>query len=164
MFTAEIKHCTAQINIAVSSVLFCIMNYQTPCEYFNGCKCTSTVMATRQSVGFYWFHAWQSGWFSKIQSPMFLDQMLVNTPPVLYALAIRVVYGFDTRLRGMCEVTPYMEATTACHCISIIYHTLQCYITYIPLCSALIFTSSVVHIYICDRIFENQPFRCAWNN
>ena len=47
-------------------------------------------------------------------------------------LAIRVLYGFGIRLRGMCEVTPYMEATTAsrgisqyttlCSAISVIYH------------------------------------------
>ena len=79
-------------------------------------------------------------------SSMFLAQMLVNISPVLYALAIRVVYGFGIRLRGMCKVTPYMETTTACCGISVIYHTLQCYITYIPQRGALIFTSSVVHI------------------
>jgi len=46
----------------------------------------------------------------------------------------------------MCKVTPYTESTTACHGvhISLIYHALQCYITYIPRCGALIFTSSVV--------------------
>ena len=33
---------------------------------------------------------------------------------------------------GMCEVTLYIEATTACRGILLIYHTLQCYITYIP--------------------------------
>ena len=58
--------------------------------------------------------------------------MLVNTSPVLYTLAIKVVYGFGIRLCGMCEVTPHMEATTACRGISLIYHTLQCgtYIAY----------------------------------
>jgi len=48
----------------------------------------------------------------------------------------------------MCEVTLYMEAATACHGISVIYHTLQCFITYIPWRGALIFTSSVLHIFI----------------
>ena len=48
-------------------------------------------------------------------------------------LAIRVVYGFGISLRGTCEVTPCMEATTACHGISLIYHTV---FTYKPQCSA----------------------------
>ena len=51
-------------------------------------------------------------------------------------LAIRVAYGIGIRLHGMCEVTPYMEATTACRGISLIYHTLQCYITYTTWCNA----------------------------
>ena len=55
---------------------------------------------------------------------------------------------FDTRLHKMCGVTPYMEVTTAWCGISLIHHALQGYITYIPRCSALIFTSSVVHIFI----------------
>jgi len=76
---------------------------------------------------------------------MFLVQMLVVTFPVRYALEIRAVYGFGIRLHGMCEVTPYMKATIACRDISLIYHTLQCYITYIPWHGALIFTSIVVH-------------------
>jgi len=52
---------------------------------------------------------------------------------LLYSLAIRAVYDFGIRLHGMCEVTPYMEATTAYafRGISLIYHTLQCYITFI---------------------------------
>ena len=48
--------------------------------------------------------------------------MVVNACPLLYVLAIRVVYGFGIRLRGMCEVTPCMEATTASRGISLIYH------------------------------------------
>ena len=62
-------------------------------------------------------------------------------------LKLELFYGFDIRLHEMCEVTPYMEATTAYQGISVIYHTLQSYISYIPRCSALIFTSSV-YIYL----------------
>ena len=61
-----------------------------------------------------------------------LALILVNTSGLIYALAIGVVYGFGIRLRGMCEVTPYMEATTAsrgisqyttlCSAVSVIYH------------------------------------------
>ena len=54
------KYCTAQINITVSSVIACI-NYQ---KYFTNCMCFA--MATRWSTGFYSFHAWLNGWFSKI--------------------------------------------------------------------------------------------------
>jgi len=63
---------------------------------------------------------------------MILAQILVNTSPLLYAFAIKVVYGFGIGLRGICEVTPYMEATTACRGILLMYYTYQCYITYIP--------------------------------
>ena len=90
----------------------------------------------------------QGGYTSSFIALIFLAQMLVNTCLLLYALETRVVYGFGIRLRGMCEVTPYMEATTASKGISVIYHTLQCYISYIPRRSALIFTSSVVRITI----------------
>ena len=73
----------------------------------------------------------QGGYTSSFIASIFLAQMLVNTCPLLYALEIRVVYGFSIRLRGMCEVTPYMEAITASRGISVIYHTLQCYIRFI---------------------------------
>ena len=48
-----------------------------------------------------------------------------DSSPLLYTLAIRVVYGFGIRLHGMCEVTPYMEATTTSHNIphfAMLYH------------------------------------------
>ena len=38
----------------------------------------------------------------------------------IYVLLIRVVYGFDIRLHGICEVAPYMEAATVCCGISLI--------------------------------------------
>jgi len=40
-----------------------------------------------------------------------------------YVLAIRVLYGFVIRIHGMCEVTPYMEATTACCGMSLNFKT-----------------------------------------
>ena len=50
----------------------------------------------------------------------------------------------------MCEVTPHMEATTACHGISLIYHCV----------ALLISTSSVVHIYTYTRMIEkNKIFK-----
>jgi len=71
----------------------------------------------------------QGGNTSSFIASIFLAQMLVNTCPLLYALEIRVAYGFGIRLGGMCEVTPYMEATTVsrgisalCNAISLIYH------------------------------------------
>ena len=87
----------------------------------------------------------QGGYTSSFIASIFLAQMLVNTCPLLYAFEIKVAYSFGIRLRGMCEVTPYMEVTTASWGISVIYHTLQCYISYIPQRGTLIFTSSVVH-------------------
>ena len=41
-----------------------------------------------------------------------LALILGNTSGLLYELAIKVVYGFGIRLRGMCEVTPSMETTS----------------------------------------------------
>ena len=64
---------------------------------------------------------YQGGNTSSFIASMFLVEMLVNTSPVLYVL---VGYSFGIRLRGMCEVTPYMEATTARRGISLIYHAL----------------------------------------
>jgi len=77
-----------------------------------------------------------------------LPLIQVNTSGLLYVLAIRVVYGFVIRLRGMCEVTPYMEATTTCCGISVVA---VLYRLYIPQRGALIFTSSVIHIYILHK-------------
>ena len=51
-----------------------------------------------------------------------LAWILVNVSRLLNALAIRVVNSFGIRLHGVCEVTPYMEAATACHGISLICH------------------------------------------
>ena len=95
----------------------------------------------------------QGGYTSLFIASIFLTQMLVNSCPLLYALEIRVVYGFGIRLRRMCEVTPYMEATTASWGISVIYHTLQCCISYIPRHGTLIFTSSVVHNRLTCRLY-----------
>ena len=82
-----------------------------------------------------------------------MNYSVSNTSGLLYTLAIRVVCSFGITLRGMCKVTPYMEAATACHGISVICHTLQYYIIYIPWCSALIFTPSVVH----KLIYSSTP-------
>ena len=50
----------------------------------------------------------QSGNTSSFTASIFLAQMMVNTCPLLYTLAIRVVYSFGIRLCEMCEVTKYM--------------------------------------------------------
>ena len=89
----------------------------------------------------------QGGNISSFIASMFLAQMLVNTFLVLYALAIRVIYGIG-RLRGTCvklhcKWKPQLHAvvyhlyTTLCSAISLIYHST----------ALLIFTSSVVHLY-----------------
>ena len=65
----------------------------------------------------------QGGNISSFIASIFLAKMLVNTSPLLYALAVRIVYGLVIRLCGMCEVTPYMETTAACCGISLIYHS-----------------------------------------
>jgi len=64
----------------------------------------------------------QGGNTSSFIASIFLAQLLVNTYPLLYVHAVRVVYGFSIRLRTMLEVTPCMEATTASRGISVIYH------------------------------------------
>ena len=65
--------------------------------------------------------------------------ILFNTSGLLYALEITVVYGFGIRLHGMCEVPPYMEATTTC-CVT--------YISYIPHFVVL------YHLYTTERHFD----------
>jgi len=77
---------------------------------------------------------------------------------------------------GMCEVTLYIEATTACRGILLIYHTLQCYHLYTTLCSAisliyhgmalLIPTSSVLYVILIPQarvlclIYTHKPEGC----
>ena len=78
----------------------------------------------------------------------------------MYTLAFRVlvVCGFGFRLHEMCEVTPYMEATTKCHGISFMYYTLQCYITYIPRCG----TYDLLYHILCTTLVVEIKSAALW--